>query len=188
MQCVAFRLINDCVTANDNVSRPPFWSAILEFIIGCVSTFYNWCALSLRIIQWKNEILYINKWLSYCQLSCFTAAILSAILEFVIRFVSNFYNWCLVSLSKIQWKNEVSILINGWVIANYSVSRPPFCPPSWNLESYLCKTLTAYVRCHSAQLKNNGVSISNRFPGVHKRGIHTHTDRHTHTHTHMTIA
>ena len=30
-------------------------------------------------------------------------------------------------------KNEVSILINGWVTANYSVSRPPFCQPSWNL-------------------------------------------------------
>ena len=30
-------------------------------------------------------------------------------------------------------KNEVSILINGWVIANYSDLQPPFCPPSWNL-------------------------------------------------------
>ena len=41
-------------------------------------------------------------------------------------------------------------------------------------------------------LKKNDVSISNRFPGVHKRGIHTHadrqTDRQTLTHTHMTIA
>ena len=40
-------------------------------------------------------------------------------------------------------------------------------------------------------LKKNDVSISNRFTGVHKRGIHTHThrqtDTHTHTHTHMTI-
>ena len=72
--------------------------------------------------------------------------------------------------------NEVSILINGWVTANYSVSRPPFCSPSWHLQSDLCKTLTGYVRCHST---------SNRFPGVHKRGIHTDT---THTHTHMSIA
>ena len=47
-------------------------------------------------------------------------------------------------------------------------------------------------------LKENGVSISNRFPEVHKRGIHTHTHTHTdththihthtHTHSHMTIA
>ena len=28
------------------------------------------------------------------------------------------------------------------------------------------------------------VSISNRFPEVHKRGIHTHTHTHIHTHTH----
>ena len=27
----------------------------------------------------------------------------------------------------------------------------------------------------------NDDSISNRFPEVHKRGIHTQTDRHTHT-------
>ena len=53
------------------------------------------------------------------------AAILSAILEFVIRFVSNFYNSCELSL-RTTVKNEVSILINGWVTANYSVSRPPF--------------------------------------------------------------
>ena len=41
-------------------------------------------------------------------------------------------------------------------------------------------------------LKKNDVSTSNRFPEVHKRGIHTHThtqtdkhtDRHTHTQTH----
>ena len=39
----------------------------------------------------KKRSLYINKWLSYRQLERFTAAILSAILEFVIGFVSNFY-------------------------------------------------------------------------------------------------
>ena len=51
----------------------------------------------------------------------------------------------------------------------------------WNL----CKTLTGYVRCYSEQYsKKNYISISNRFPGVHKRGIHTDTHRHTHTHTH----
>ena len=34
------------------------------------------------------------------------------------------------------------------------------------------------------KFKKNDVSISNRFPGIHKRGIHTdtHTDRHTYTH------
>ena len=35
----------------------------------------------------KKRCLYINKWPSYSQLWCFTAAIMSAILEFVIRFV-----------------------------------------------------------------------------------------------------
>ena len=35
-------------------------------------------------------------------------------------------------------------------------------------------------------LRKNDVSTSNRFPGVHKRGIHT--DTHTHTDTHMSIA
>ena len=30
----------------------------------------------------------------------------------------------------------------------------------------------------------NDVSFSNRFPEVHKRGIHTHTHTHTHKHTH----
>ena len=32
------------------------------------------------------------------------------------------------------------------------------------------------------------VSISNRFPEVHKRGIRTHIHTHTHTHTSTTIA
>ena len=79
-------------------------------------------------------------------------------------------------------KNEVSILINGWVTANYSVSRPPFCPPSWNFSSNLCQTLTDYVRCYATQFNTN-ISISNRFPEVHKRGTHTDTCRHTHTQT-----
>ena len=56
--------------------------------------------------------------MSYSQLLCFTAAILSAILEFLIGFVSDFYSGCPVSLRIIQWKNEVSILINGLVTAN----------------------------------------------------------------------
>ena len=33
-------------------------------------------------------------------------------------------------------------------------------------------------------LKKNDVPISNHFPGVHKRSIHTHRQTHTHTHTH----
>ena len=40
---------------------------------------------------------HFNKWLSYSQIWCFTAAILSAILEFVIRFVSDSYRLCSVS-------------------------------------------------------------------------------------------
>ena len=34
----------------------------------------------------------------------------------------------------------------------------------------------------SLNLKKNDASISNRFPGVHKRGIHTHRQTDTHTH------
>ena len=34
-----------------------------------------------------------------------------------------------------------------------------------------------------SNLKKNDVSISNRFPEVHKHGIHTHTHTHTHTQT-----
>ena len=30
-------------------------------------------------------------------------------------------------------KRSLSILVNGWVTANYSVSRPPFYLPSWKL-------------------------------------------------------
>ena len=33
-------------------------------------------------------------------------------------------------------------------------------------------------------LKKNDISISNRFPGIHKRGIQTHRHIHTHTDTH----
>ena len=62
-----------------------------------------------------------------------TAVILSAILEFVIGFVSNFYTHVRCHYAQFSEKNEVSILINGWVTANYSASQSPFCPPSWNL-------------------------------------------------------
>ena len=65
-------------------------------------------------------------------------------------------------------KTTKSILINGWVIASYVSGRH-------------------FVRhlgiCYSEQFKKN-VSISNRFPKVHKRGTHTHTNTHAHVHTH----
>ena len=89
-----------------------------------------------------------------------TAAILSAILEFVIGFVSNFYSWCGLSLHTIQQKNEVSILINSYATATYSIPRPPFCPPSWNLLSDLCQTSTTHMRCHFEQFsEKNAFSI-----------------------------
>ena len=95
-----------------------------------------------------------------CQLQCFASAILSAIVEFVIEFASNFYGWCGLSLHTIQWKNEVSTLINGRAIANYSVSSPAFCLPSWNLKPDLCQTSTADVCCHWTQFREkNEVSI-----------------------------
>ena len=151
-----------------------------------VSNFYNSCALSLRTIQWKNGICY--------------------------RIVSNFYESCALSLRTIQWKNgicyrisvkllqlmcavithnsvknEVSILINGWVIANYSVSWPQFCPPSWNLLSVLCQTLTGYARCHSEQLKKRSLYLKSNVAYTHTQ--HTHTQHtHTHTHAYMTTA
>ena len=56
-------------------------------------------------------------------------------------------------------KNQVSVLINGWVTANYSVSRLPFCPPSWNLLSGLCQSSRTDVRCHYAQLSEKTKSL-----------------------------
>ena len=71
-------LINGWVTANYSVSRPPF----------CPPSWYFICANLLQLMsgfikQWKKRSLHINKWPSYGQLYCFTAAILSAILVFV---------------------------------------------------------------------------------------------------------
>ena len=42
------------------------------------------------------------------------------------------------------------------------------------------KVLQVMFGVISRNLKKDDVSVSNRFPEVHKRGIHTHT--HTHTH------
>ena len=125
-------LINDWVTANYSVSRPPFVRHLGFCNRICAKLLQLMCAVSTHN-YWKKRSLHTNQCLSYSQLLCFRAAILSAILEFVIGFVSNLYNWCALSLRTIQWKNKVFILLNCWVTANYSVSRPPFCSPSWNL-------------------------------------------------------
>ena len=152
--------------------------------------------------------------------------ILSAILKFVIRFVSNCYNWCVLSLCTIQWKkNEVSILINCWDTVNYSVSRPPFVrylgicnricvkllqlmcavithnsvkknevsilingyvtanPPSWSLLSDLCQTFIDYVQCYSTQFKKKRRIYLKPF-SWRPQTQHTHRHRHRHKHTH----
>ena len=57
-----------------------------------------------------------------------------------------------LSLQAFRWKNEVAILINGWLTADYSVSRPPFCPPSWNLKSVLCQTVYNHSHLDTADL------------------------------------
>ena len=61
----------------------------------CVKLLQLMCAV-ITHNSVKKRSLYISKWLSYSQLYSFTAAILSAILEFVIRFVSNSYRLCAV--------------------------------------------------------------------------------------------
>ena len=99
----------------------------------CVKLLQLMCAVITHNSLIKRS-LYINKGLSYSQLQCFTAAILSVILEFVILFVSNSYRLCPLL----------------------------FCA-----------------------IYKNDVSISNRFPGVHKRKRDTHTHTYTHTHTHI---
>ena len=92
-----------------------------------------------------------------------TVAILSTILEFVMRFLWNLYNWCPVSLRTIQWKNEFSVLINDWITANYSATWPPFSPPSWNLLSDLCQTSTTHVCCHYAQFREKRSPYINKW-------------------------
>ena len=56
-------------------------------------------------------------------------------------------------------KKRKSILINGLDIANYRLSRPPFCPPSWNLLSDLCQTSTTDVCYHYSQFNEKEVYI-----------------------------
>ena len=62
----------------------------------CVKLLQLMCAI-ITHNSLKRRSLYINKWLSYSQSWCLTATlltILSAFLEFVIRFVSNSYRLC----------------------------------------------------------------------------------------------
>ena len=108
-------------------------SAILKFVIGFVSNFYNSCALSLPTSQWKNEVSILkNGWVtvnySVSQPPFFYH------LEIGKRICVNLLQLMsgVITYNSVK-KNEVSILINGCVTAKYSVSRPPFCPPSWNL-------------------------------------------------------
>ena len=69
-------------------------------------------------------------------------------------------------------KNEISILINGWVTVNYCVLQPPFCPPSW---------------CHSAQFKKKRrLCLKPLSWRPQTRHTHRHTD--TQTHIYMSIA
>ena len=51
----------------EEINKRRILSATLEFVIGFVSNFYNWCPVSLRTIQWKKRSLYISKWLIYSQ-------------------------------------------------------------------------------------------------------------------------
>ena len=62
-------LINCWVTANYSVSRPPFCLPSWHYNRICVKLLQ---LMSLRTNQWKKTSLYINKWLSYSQLYCFT--------------------------------------------------------------------------------------------------------------------
>ena len=82
-------------------------------------------------------------------------------------------------------KNEVSILINGWVTANYSVSRPPFCPPFGICNPICVKLLQAMFGVISRNLKKRLYLKSFSWSSQTR---HTHTDAQTHRHTHMSIA
>ena len=63
----------------------------------------------------------INKWLSYSRLQCFEVAILSAILEFVIEFCDKVLQVIPGFIPYNSVENEVSVLINDWVTADYNV-------------------------------------------------------------------
>ena len=91
-------------------------------------------------------------------------------------------------------EKEVSILINGLVAANYSVSRPPLCPPSWNCNPICVKQVMSGVISSNSQKKMTSLSQTfflrptNADTHTHTHNTHarthTHTHSHTHTHTH----
>ena len=61
-------------------------------------------------------------------------------------------------------------------------SRSQFCPPSQNLLSDLCQTLTGYVQCHSYQLKTKSLSRTIFLRSTTARHTHTHARTHADTH------
>ena len=169
-------------------------SAIFEFVIGCVKQL-QLCALSLRTIQQKKtEVsVLINGWVT-ANYSVSQPPFVHHLGIFIYRICVKLLQLIYDVIAHNSVKNEVSLLINGWVTAKYSVSRPSFCPPSWNLQSDLCKTLIGYVRYHSVQFKRKTASLSQTVVlrstneaythHTHKRGIHTRTHARTHAHTH----
>ena len=143
-------LINDWVTANYSVSQPPFCPPSWNLFRICVKLL-QLISGALRPIQWKNKVsILINGWVTanysvsqppFCSASW---NLLSDMCQ-----TSTTDVWC--HYAQLSEKNEVSILIYGWVTVKYSVSRPSFCPVSWNLYSDLYQTSTTDVRCHYAQ-------------------------------------
>ena len=73
-------------------------------------------------------------------------------------------------------KNEVQlqpiIVFHGRHFVRHLVICNPIC----------VKLLQRMSGVNTRNLEKSYCFISNRFPEVHKRGIHTHTDIHTHTH------
>ena len=81
-----------------------------------------------------------------------------------------------MQLRTIQRKSEVSMLINGWVTANIVFHGSNFVHHH-GICNWICvKHLQAMSGVITCRFKKNDVSISNCFPGVHKRGIHIHDD------------
>ena len=113
--------------------------------------YYNWCALSLRTIQRKNEVSVLTKGWVTANYSVWRPPFCPPSWNLLSKLFQTSTTDVCCHYAHISEKNEVCVLINGWVTANYSVSRPPFCPPSRNLFPDLCQTSTTHVRCHYAQ-------------------------------------
>ena len=105
-------------------------------------------------------------------------------LKFVILFATNFYNWCLVSLRIIDWKNEDAILINGWVTANYSVLWRHFVR-HLGIYNPICVKHLQIMSVLFSQIWRNRRLYLKPFSWCPQT---RHAHRHTHTHTHTTIA